>query len=320
MSWLDAEASLSNHTWEKTDEAVRLYKHVLRYDSSFAPAWAGLAKGYLLIINERWNDNLVWLELAKDASLRAIRHDPDYPEARVALGQVYLGWGDTKDAKPNFWQALAKSPSLAEAWAGLGRVHDLNGKSDSAQVCYRTALAIDPWMHDVVVSLTMLQLTDRDYPAARGTMERSIRIDPDLPYLKTFLGLVLYYEGRFEEALQQVRVGIGSEQYRILAHVVLAMILAKMDRQDDALGELELEVKPHIGNDPGLAAALADGYAVLNRPGEAIEWLKRAQTLGFADLRWIEKDPNLDDLHGDARFRELIKGWKADVRKSRSGQ
>jgi tetratricopeptide (TPR) repeat protein len=320
ITWMDGRASLSVRTWERTDDAVRLFKHALRFDSSYAPAWAGLAGAYLLILNERWNDNLVWLELAKDAALRAIKHDPDMPEARVALGQVYLGWGDTRDAKSCFWQALAASPSLAEAWAGLGRAHDLNGDSDSALVCYRTALAVNPWMLDAAVSQTMLQLTERDYSAARGTMERAIRIDPDLPGLKTFLGLVLFYEGKLDESLRQVRIGIGSARYGTLGHAVLAMILLKLDRQDDALGELELEVKPRVGNDPGLAAAVADVYALLKRPGEAIEWLKRARTLGFSDLRWIEKDPNLDALRGDGRFKDLMKEWKAEVKKSRSGQ
>ena len=66
----------------------------------------------------------------------------------------------------------------------------------------------------------------------------------------------------------------------------------------------------------------ADSYtgqinALLNRPGEAIEWLKKARTLGFSDLRWIDKDPNLDDLHGDGRFRDLMKDWKAETKKSR---
>ena len=79
-------------------EAVRLFEEVVARDSTWAPAWAGLAQAYTLapfytpgnvteqIGPEAWGPALA---AAEEAAVRALRLDPGVAGAEVALGNVF---------------------------------------------------------------------------------------------------------------------------------------------------------------------------------------------------------------------------------------
>ena len=82
---------------------------------------------------------------------------------------------------------------------------------------------------------------------------------------------------------------------------------------DQALGEVELEVKPHVGNNGSLATAVAAVYTLMERNGLALEWLEKAVSWGYAEYSWLANDPNFKTLHQDERFirfmETLKKAW-----------
>jgi hypothetical protein len=57
---------------------------------------------------------------------------------------------------------------------------------------------------------------------------------------------------------------------------------------------------------------LADIYALLNNKEEALTSLERAFARGFKD-RWLTVDPLLDNVRGDARFRDLLTRYQAQI-------
>ena len=50
---------------------------------------------------------------------------------------------------------------------------------------------------------------------------------------------------------------------------------------------------------------LACSYALLNRVDEAFAALTEAVRRGYNDARWLNKDPDLDNLRHDNRFEEI---------------
>lgn len=52
---------------------------------------------------------------------------------------------------------------------------------------------------------------------------------------------------------------------------------------------------------------LGCSLALQNRKEEALAALTRAVDLGYGDVVWMRKDPDLESLRGAARFRELLK-------------
>jgi len=51
---------------------------------------------------------------------------------------------------------------------------------------------------------------------------------------------------------------------------------------------------------------LACSYSLLNRIDEAVSSLARAIDLGYREWQFMSSDPDLKNLHGDNRFRELL--------------
>jgi len=61
-----------------------------------------------------------------------------------------------------------------------------------------------------------------------------------------------------------------------------------------------------IGNNPIAMYNLACSYAKLNDKAKAFEWLKKAVSAGFTQVQQIKSDTDLETLHSDARFQEVI--------------
>lgn len=58
--------------------------------------------------------------------------------------------------------------------------------------------------------------------------------------------------------------------------------------------------------DPLVWYNLACSLALSGRPDDALEALGRAVELGYDDYEWMKKDPDLNSLHGDARFESIL--------------
>jgi tetratricopeptide (TPR) repeat protein len=52
---------------------------------------------------------------------------------------------------------------------------------------------------------------------------------------------------------------------------------------------------------------LACSYSLTNRLDEAFAALKQAVKLGYADARWLSRDPDLKNLRNDSRFERIRK-------------
>jgi hypothetical protein len=124
------------------------------------------------------------------------------------------------------------------------------------------------------------------------------------------------------EAESEIRKGLVSPEYGSFSHAVLAMVFAKQGRLDDSLGEVELEVKPYVGNDPSLATAVAAIYTLLNRKGEAIQWMEKALEWGYLEYIWVDTDPNFGGLRNDERFIRILetmrRAWEDRVKEYRA--
>ena len=56
---------------------------------------------------------------------------------------------------------------------------------------------------------------------------------------------------------------------------------------------------------------IAAGYALLDRPGEALDWLENAVNRGFLNYPFLsEYDPFLENIRGERRFKDLMERVK----------
>lgn len=66
-----------------------------------------------------------------------------------------------------------------------------------------------------------------------------------------------------------------------------------------------VQLKP---DDPIVFYNLACSYSLLGLIDEGLDALKRAIKLGYRDFRWLEKDPDLENLRKTPEYNLIIKG------------
>jgi tetratricopeptide (TPR) repeat protein len=263
-------------------------------------------------------------------------------DAHTTLG--YLGYvapaGTFPVARPYALKALELDPSLAQAHASLGYIKfyfdwDWGG----ARQEFVRAIELnpnDPASHQwyAVYLLAMGQ-------PERASVEVQIahRLDPLSLAINTDIGFHHYYNGRYAEAMLQLRSVLEMKSDFLLAHLWLARTLLEMGQFDAALAETALaEAKVRDwsvllaarGFTYGVAGKATEAQAVLRdmdalsrqrfvtsygvalvhaglgRTDEAFQWLGRAFDERSHWLVWLRLDPRWKGLHGDPRFPALV--------------
>ncbi len=310
--YFEAKSHLARGTREEIDLAIEKFKAILRIDTSYALGYVGLAESYLKIANDLSDPNPAWLQLAQDASLKAIQLDTDIDGGYLRLGQVCLARGDFLHAEQSFRQTIKINPNAEEAWIGLGQIYSYFGLYQPCLEVYNRVLSLNPADVSVLLSRALIRVGFMQYQEAEEDIRRLFRIHPEDLFYHSFLGLILYYRNDLNGALDAIETGMQSDTYNPLSHAVLGMIYAKQGKLDEALAEVELEVKPNVGNDGSLATAVAAVYTLIGQNGQAIQWLEKAAEWGYREYPWLVNDPNFRDLRQDERFATLLTRIKAE--------
>jgi Tfp pilus assembly protein PilF len=132
---------------------------------------------------------------------KALRINPDYPEAHNNLGTLLYQMGKYGAAIKHFEQTLRINPDYAKAHYNLGLVLHQIGKNEAAAEHFEQALQIDPDYADAHNNLGALLYQIGKYEAATEHFEQALRINPDYPEAHYNLGLVLARTGKIEEAI-----------------------------------------------------------------------------------------------------------------------
>ncbi len=134
-------------------EAVRLFEAVVAIDSTWAPAWAGLAQAYSL--TPFYNPGAVTEDIgpaawgpaladAEAAAVRALMLDPLVAGAEVALGSVFRDRWEWDEAEAHYLRALEIDPDDVEAHQQYAEMLAGIGREDEALRSARRAVALDP--------------------------------------------------------------------------------------------------------------------------------------------------------------------------------
>ncbi len=168
---------------EGVSEAVTLFEAAIARDSTWAPAWAGLAESRSLVpyYGDVAGDSASWAEhlgAAEVAARRALELDPDNASALVALGSVHRDSWQWEAAEDAYLGALAVDPDNVEAYQQYAEFLFYVGRQREAYEAAKRALALDR---------SPIRLNAAGYIALYGgrtsegiaLLEEGIRVDPE---------------------------------------------------------------------------------------------------------------------------------------------
>ncbi|HEX2220194.1 MAG TPA: protein kinase [Gemmatimonadales bacterium] len=184
------------------EAAADLYGKAIALDSTFALAWARLARAHASMFWFSHDRSPARVDSARAAVNRALALAPDLPETRVARGYLhYWVLGDYPRALDEFELALRQQPGNAELLSAIGYVQRRRGAWDSALALFEEAVRYDPRSALRTLDLADTYMSVRDYAQAERRFERAIQLAPDWaePYAYKAM-LYLAWQGDRERA------------------------------------------------------------------------------------------------------------------------
>ncbi|HEX9576674.1 MAG TPA: tetratricopeptide repeat protein [Myxococcales bacterium] len=100
-----------------------------------------------------------------------------------------------------------------------------------------------------------------------------------------------------------------AQKYPRMGRIYFSLGFAQLYAGDEEAAARSFEKTAQMGYRPGASLYnLACAQARMGQKDKAIETLKKALDAGFSNYGLLRGDGDLDNLHGDPRFRELVRG------------
>jgi tetratricopeptide (TPR) repeat protein len=200
------------------------------------------------------------------------------------VGVAYDFLGDYSTATDWYNKALALQPDLRSALISLAYVSLRQGDYQQCIERAEKILATDPTYIDAVVAIGSAEVLQGNYQRAEKYLARSVAID-SLQGDNTGLGYVYWNTGRYDEA-------------------------RKMFARSLAVHRMQLEQGNEYSFVPYDLAVIT---AIQGNKAEAYTWLQKAIDAGWREYRAAERDPSLENLRGDDRFKNMMADVRAKV-------
>ena len=310
--YLQGRYYLNRFSIEDFEKAIAFLKRACELDPNFPLGWATLSRAWAL--HTGWADRLTreqfnaGLGQASDAADRALKLDPELPEALNARFEIQFSYGfDWKGGAETIKRAQALAPSDPAILKSAAVVAAMFGDYDRGIDLARQAVALDPVNPEIRVYLGIALLQARRTAESRSEYERVAELNPATPWAFAGNGMADLYEGKNAEALAAVERETG-EFARLVVSAVALWNLNRKEESDAALARM-------IKDDADIGAfQIAEIYSGRGDKDQAFAWLDRARRQQDAGLAYYPNDPLLDTLHSDPRWATFQRamGWAPD--------
>jgi serine/threonine protein kinase/tetratricopeptide (TPR) repeat protein len=286
----------------KYEEAVNQFQSAVQLEPSNEDAYIGLGGAY---------ERLGKTQDAENTYKKIISLRPNYWRGYNLLGAFYLRQAQYDDASKMFHKVVELTPESYRGYANLGATLLYEAKYADAIKPLEQSLAIRP-VANVYSNLGTAYYYQHRFSDAAKTYEKAVQLN-DKDYTNWGnLGEAYYLDGERPKARAAFERGIAIAEGELVVNdhdPVLLRDLANyfvmVDDRDHALAYLAQAVEQSKSDKDALFSA-ATIYNHLGDKGMALEWLGKAVRAGYSP-EMIRQQPDLDNLHGDARFEDLLK-------------
>ena len=285
-------------------KAKEYFEEAIQIDSTYGPAYAGLADYYWSTLDLRPRDSM---PNAKKNALKALELDPDLAQAHTELAAIhFFGDWDWAGAEKEFRRALELNPSDAESHRYYSFFLAALGRGNEAQAESRKAQELDPLSISTQVTSGFVLYYAREFDKAIEQCRRALDLDPNSAGAYDCLGSSYLAEGKYEEAIaaSEKASKLSSDDPPRLVGLARAYALA--DRKSDASGILD-QLRQLSRHAYVPSYFFATTYAAMGQSEEALSWLEKAYSDRDVYLVWLKVDSAVDRLRDDTRFKQLLR-------------
>lgn len=286
-------------------KAIEAFKQAIAIDSNYALAYCGMADAYFRLSNLHMPPREV-MPKAKEAALKAIEIDENLAEAHSSLGLLRVYYDhDWVAAEHEFKRSLELSPELILSHQRYGSYLSFMGRFEESIKHYEHALELDPFSLHVNMNLATNYYLMGDSERAVNHLEKTLELDPD--YMPTHFVLACTYiqQGRLADAIAEFQSIYKHDEKAYLAMGFMGYAHALAGQKAEAENLLSI-LKDISLRDYVSLYSMVVIHLGLGRMERVFELLDQLYEECNDWLVWLKVSPELQPLHGDPRFKNLL--------------
>ncbi|KAK4694261.1 anaphase-promoting complex subunit 3, partial [Lecanoromycetidae sp. Uapishka_2] len=235
---------------------------------------------------------VLW-HLKNDIDLAFLAHeiveiDRNSPQAWCAVGNSFSLQRDHDQALKCFKRATQLDPKFAYAFTLQGHEHMANEEYDKALSAYRAAIAVENRHYNAWYGLGKVFQQQGKYPFAEQHFRTAASINPTNSTLVTCIGVVLEKMKNPKAALVQYARACELDPKSPLCRFKKARVLMALHEYDSALAELEV-LKDIAPDEANVHFLLGRVHKVLRQKGLAIKHFTTALNLDPKASHYIKE-------------------------------
>lgn len=291
------------------DVAIKMLEEAVRLDPDFARAHYTL--GRCLVHHGQGYGGQHYFDLAEASLTRALELDPKLAGARLQMVYVYLNKGEREKALATLADARREAPHDPTVFIIAGMLYRLSGLYDRALKQYDKLLEINP--RDVIIASYnrgRLYTYRHEFDRAIAEFEKGRAVEPDHPLINSFLAITYFNKGDVDRCQTLTEEVLRQHPNFDPMQIVLAWCLSVRGKHAEAQALITAQIKETAAADHDVSVWLASFYAMENQRDEAIEWIKKAVSLGNENYPLFADSNRFDNLRSDLRFVDLLNELK----------
>ena len=299
-SYLRGQHAFDRFDQQGFEQSASYYQRALDLDPSFAVAASKLAATYMVQGEWGFVPPTAAFEPARQFEELALKLEPNLADAHAGLGRIHgvYDWD---------WSAAEKELRLAELLAPndarilfMAALQSLStGNWDETLRKVNASLAQDPLNPSGYFVLYQVQLRLGRLAEAEAAIRRTLAISPTFSRARYSLGIVLLARGQPKAALAEMLM----EEDDATHLGGSAMVYSSLGRKSDSDAALAQMLQSQSEHHPFLITQV---YAFRGEADEAFKWLDRAYTRREAGLEHIKGEPTLKNLERDPRYKAFL--------------
>jgi TolB-like protein/Tfp pilus assembly protein PilF len=289
--------------FDKLKQSEQLYERAVQLDPNFALAFArsSLLQSWIVHTFDRTSERR---EKARTLAERALRLQPDLPEAHLAVGfSYYYGDNNYDAALREFEIAQRGLPNESEAYLAIGAIQRRQAKWAESTANLEKAVSLNPKDIFPLQNLAFNYQMLRNYDEANKTIDRALALDPTaVGPLEVKSKLAIAEKGDFsvaEKAFAAVKsIRMTNEQKLKIGTARADVFLLERKYRE---GLQESESLPDDLLAPVYPAALSGKYYIIGFARKALQDEVGARTafLKAKDLleAQLKESPDVPEIH-----------------------
>jgi TolB-like protein/Tfp pilus assembly protein PilF len=268
------------------EQTKALLEHAMTLDAQFALPYSLLGGCYTMLANLGFKPAHDMMPLARAAEARALRVDPELPEAHALLGVCHGGFEHDWIGAEREWRlAMAREPISRDVrfWYGNHYLLPIGRVAEAVETMAR-ALEEDPlnllYRHLYARGLRHLGQLD----AAAAELRSILDVDASFPWALETLGAVCAQQGHWEEAL-----ALTERAHVVMpwSYTVMGQLAALRERAGDRKSAAALLEALGSGEGYGASTGLAIYHAMSGNAEQAAEWAAHGIAQRFLPLVYV---------------------------------